>query len=187
MADLGQGKNDRFAQAYTDSFGFLRTALTGVTQWTDVQLRTTGIVLPSIARNDIFSYNVQFPHAKKLASNIADFHIHFVPIPATAISGDVVIDYSWGWYSINDVIPDTLPNTGTKTISLVGDDQYKHKIAEIVTNMAHPATEGYSSFFLIKLQRKSGAPDTYTGNIAILGADCHYIADRVGSFNVTTD
>lgn len=58
MANLGQGKNDRFAQAYTDSFGFLRIALSGVTTWTDTQLRNTGIVLPTVAKNDVLSYNV---------------------------------------------------------------------------------------------------------------------------------
>lgn len=32
----------RFISVFTDSFGFLRTALTGVTTWTDRQLRNTG-------------------------------------------------------------------------------------------------------------------------------------------------
>lgn len=185
MADLGQGKNDRFAQAYTDSFGFLRTALSGVTTWTDAQLRTTGVVLPTIAKNDVLSYNVQFPHNKSIGSNIADFHLHIIPLAAAA--GDVTFTYHWGWFSFGDTIPDVLPNTSTATITLAAADQYKHLYFDIVENMAHPATETYSSFFLIKLQRANDASDTYTGNIAILGADCHYKADRVGSYNVATD
>ncbi len=171
----------RYLPAHKDSFGFLRTALTGVTTWTDRQIRNTGVVVPHIAKNDLFSYNIQFNHDKQLGVNIDDFHLHILPVGTVTAGQIIAIDYAWGWYSLNDVIPDTLPNTGTATLELATGDQYKHLLMDIVTNMAHPATEGYSSFCLIKCQRRNDGQDTYASEIAMLGADCHYIVNRNGS------
>ena len=186
MTQQGQGKTDRFVPAYRDSFGFLRTALVGVTTWTDRQIRNTGIVVPHINKNDIFSYNVQINHDKKLGTALADFHIHFMPV-GEAQGGEVIaIDYAWGFYSVTETIPDTLPNTGTAQIPLLFGDQYKHKFAEIVTNLS-VGNETYSGFLLIKCQRRNDAQDTYGSEIALLGADSHYISDRAGSYLVMGD
>ncbi len=169
---------------HKDSFGFLRTALTGVTSWTDRQYRHTMVVLPHLANGDIASYNVQLNHDKVLQTYADGFHIHFIPL--AAVTGTILIDFAWGWYSMDDTIPDTLPNTGTATLSIDSTDQYKHKLFEIISNMAPPSTEGYSSFILIVIGRNGG---TYgnSNEIAILGADIHYITDRNGSINEYTD
>ncbi len=185
--EQGQGKNDRFAQAYTDSFGFLRAALTGVTQWTDRQIRATGIVAPHIAKGDIFSYNVQFPHSKKQDGKVADFHLHIVPIGTSAAGQVIAIDYSWGYYKFGEAIPNVLPNSNTATYTFTDDSQYKHLYFEICDNLTGAASDNYSSFFLMKCTRRSDAQDTYASEFALLGADCHFQSDRIGSYNETHD
>ena len=177
----------RIPEAYKDTFGSLRTALSGVTTWTDRQLRNTGIVLPHIAKADVFSYNVQFNHDKMLDSAIADFHLHIIPVGAVTAGQIIAIDYSWGIYRFGDVIPDVLPNTGTKPFTLSTGDQYKHLYLEIVSNLTVPITETYSSFLLIKCVRRNDAQDTYASEIALVGADAHYITNRNGSRNETSD
>ena len=188
MTQQGQGKNDRFDQAYKDSFGFLRTALTGVTQWTDRQVRNTGVVMPHIAKQDVFSYNVQFNHDKKLQSAIADFHLHIIPIGTVTAGELIALDFTWGFYSFGAVVDDVLPNsTGSPAVfTLSTGDQYKHKLFSITTNLA-VGTESYSGFLLIKFQRRNDAQDTYAGEFALMGADAHYQSDRIGSYNVTSD
>mgnify|MGYP003588076850 FL=1 len=174
----------RYTEAHKDAFGFLASALSGVTQWTPAQFRNTGVVLNNIAKGDVFSYNLQFNHDKKLQSALDGFHAHLVPL--TANSGNIAIDYAWGIYHEGDVIPDTLPNTGT-TLIAIANQQYVHLIKNIVGSMTIPSTEKYSSFFLIKCTRRNDAQDTFTGDFALLGADVHYITDRLGSMNEVTD
>jgi hypothetical protein len=48
-------------------------------------------------------------------------------------------------------------------------------------------TEGYSGFLLITCTRANDANDTYAGEIALFGADCHYPSDRHGSSAVYND
>ena len=177
----------RVPEAYKDTFGFLRTALSGVTTWTDRQLRNTGVVLPHIAKADVFSYNVQFNHDKMLDSAVADFHLHIIPVGVVTAGQVIAIDYSWGFYRFGDVIPDVLPNLNTATFELSTGDQYKHLLFEIVENLAVPTPELYSSFLFIKCTRRNDAQDTYASEIALIGADAHYITNRAGSRNETSD
>jgi hypothetical protein len=169
---------------HKDSFGFIRSVLTGVTQFTDRAYRSMKVVLPHMANRDLLSYNVQLNHDKALGTNADGFHIHCIPI--AAVTGTILIDYAWGWYSIDDTIPATLPNTGTATLNIAAADQYKHKVFDIITKMAPPTSESYSSFILIEITRNGG---TYgnTNEIAILGADVHYITNRNGSINEYDD
>ena len=177
----------RIPEAYKDTFGFLRTALSGVTTWTDRQLRNTGVVLPHIAKADVFYYNVQFNHDKMLDSAITDFHLHIIPVGAVTAGQIIAVDYSWGIYRFGDVIPNTLPNSNTATFTLSTGDQYKHLLFEIVQNLAVPTPELYSSFLFIKCTRRNDAQDTYASEIALVGADAHYITNRNGSRNETSD
>jgi len=170
--------------SHKDSFGFLGTALVGVTTWTPAQFRSTGVVLNEIAKGDVFSYNIQLNHDKKLQSALDGFHIHFIPM--TNNSGNVNITYRWGIYHSGDVIPDVLPNTATINLA-IDAEQYKHKRGNVIPSMAIPGTETYSSFVLVHCVRNNNENDTFTGNIALLGADVHYITDRTGSLTEGTD
>jgi hypothetical protein len=173
---------------YTDSFGFLRTALTGVTTWTDRVIRNTGVVVPHIAKNDVFTYNIQFPHSKDIGTAIVDFHLHYMPVTLPSAGQVIAIDYSWAFVNNNNgAIPDTLNGgSGTTLLPLSATDQYKLKVTNIVTGMA-TGTETYSGFLLVRCVRRNDGQDTYAGEIALLGADAHYLTDRFGSFEPYTD
>lgn len=187
MPDGGQGKKVYWTQVHKDTFGQLSTALVGVTKWTIRQIRNTGITKPHIANNDVFSYTAQFNHDKELQTAIDDFHIHIMPV-SLPVDGDVIaIDYSIGVFTNGDIIPDTLPITGTKTIVVNAADQYKYMIKEIFENIPAPASEGYSGEIWVKCQRRNDAQDTYAGEFALIDGDSHYISNSGGSFNEYTD
>jgi len=177
---------------HKDTMGFLQTALAGGTQWTLVQVRNTGVVVPGIADNDIFSYNMQFNHDKKLGSVLDDFHIHYMF--ESANTGTCTFTWAWGWFKFDadptkcDVIPDTLPNTGVTTWTIDGAQQYKHMLKQIITGLTFDSPNGdetYSSMFFIKITRSASTGSI--GTMRLLSADCHYITDREGSKNVASD
>jgi hypothetical protein len=170
---------------HDDIQGILQTALTGVTQYTPRQYRTTGVVIPHIARNDIFSMVFQMPHRKQLGTALDSVHIHFIPVASA--NGDIIIDYAWGWYNTGDTVPDTLPNTGSKTITLATTDQYKSKLESLITALSAPGSESYSSVLFVKCTRLTTGDTWGTGEIALAYMDAHYLVDRYGSYNEATD
>lgn len=172
---------------HDDIQGILATALSGVTQYTPRQYRNTGLVYPHIAQSDIFTMTFQMPHRKKLGSAIDSVHLHWIPVASA--NGDIQLDYSWGWYNIGDTIPDTLPNTGNKVLTLATTDQYKSLITPIITNLSAPASEGYSSILMVKITRVAPAGTNWgvTNELALVYMDAHYITERRGSVNEATD
>lgn len=178
--------------AHDDIQGVLGTALAGVTTFTPRRLRTTGIVLNHVTSGDVFSMVFQFPHRKKLGTIIDSVHLHYIPVASK--DGNVAFTYAWGWYNHGDTIPNTLPNTGTTSdIALLTTDQYKQKISILTSNMALPASgdDVYSSILYIVFTAAAPAAGTNwwtTGNeLAIAYMDAHYVTDRNGSLNETTD
>lgn len=187
MADGGQGKKVYWTRVHRDTFGQLSTALAGVTQWTNRQIRNTGIVKPHIAKNDVFSYTAQFNHDKELQEAIDDFHIHMMCV-ALPVDGNVIaIDYKIGIFTNGNIIPDTLPITGTKLIIVNAADQYKYMIKDIYNDIPAPTLEGYSGEIWVTCQRRNDAQDTYAGEFALIDGDSHYPSNSGGSFNETTD
>ena len=160
-----------------------QTALAGVTQWTLRQIRTTGIVVPHLANSDVFSVVIQLNHAKQQGTPVKSFHIHYMPVASA--NGTIVFDYAWGFYVKDSVIPDTLPNTGSNTLTLATTDQYKHKIFNIIEDLPVGA-ETYSGLLLIKITRNGGTCGP-SNEIALLSHDCHILIDRLGSVNEYTD
>lgn len=180
------------ASKHEDMQGILGTALVGVTQWTPAQYRSTGIVLNEIQSGDVFSMIFQMSHRKKLLTNLDSIHLHFIPIGSA--NGNIRFSYEWGWYNHNIAIPATLPNTGnTSDIALLTTDQYFLKINSLISNLAYPASEAYSSILFCKFTAiaPSAGTDWWTAGgtnrIAIVYVDAHYISDRLGSTNETTD
>ena len=172
---------------HRDSFGQLQTALQGVTTWTLREVRNSKIVLPHIAKNDIFSYKCQYNHDKRLEENADDFHAHIMPIGAVTAGQVIAIDYAWVWLTNGDEFPDTLPNTGTALIPLSAGQQYKYLIKTIITNLQYPTGEGYSSELFVACQRRNDAQDTYPGEFALVDGDSHYPGNKVGSYNTLND
>lgn len=178
--------------SHDDIQGVLGTALVGVTTWTPAQYRSTGMVLNNVQSGDVFTMIFQMPHRKKLLTNLDSIHLHY--IVNSSANGDIAFTYAWGWYNIGDTIPNTLPNTGTvPDITLATTDQYKFKYSNLVTNLAFPASEGYSSVLFCKITAAAPADGTNwwseggTNTIAIAYMDAHYITDRQGSLNEGSD
>jgi len=176
------------AHAYHDDIqGILQTALTGVTTFTMRQYRSTGMVYPHVAQGDIFSMTFQCSHRKRLNMNMDGVHIHYIPIASA--NGDIKLDYSWGWYNHGSEVPATLPNTGSKIITLATTDQYKLKIDDLITNITYPEGEGYSSILMVKIVRVVPAGTNWgaSNEIAIVYMDAHQPVDRFGSYTEYND
>lgn len=182
----------RIYPAHDDIQGVLGTALTGVTQWTPAQYRSTGIVFNNVQSGDVFSMVFQMPHRKKLGTNLDSVHLHY--IPNASANGNIAFTYAWGWYGHGDVIPNTLPNTGVvPDIALLTTDQYKLKLNILISNLAHPGVEGYSDILLVRFTAAAPGAGTNwwasggTNTITIAYMDAHYITDRAGSLYEASD
>ena len=141
--------------------------------------------MPHLARNDILSMVFQMPHRKQLDTALDSVHIHFIPL-GTGV-GDLAFSYEWGWYKANEVVPATLPNTNSLTVALVAEDQYKLKLASLITALAAPTSETYSSLLYVKCTRRTTGDTWGTDEIALAYMDAHYLVDRYGSYNEITD
>ena len=126
---------------HDDIQGILQTALTGVTQYTFRQYRTTGLVFPHVAQGDVFSMAFQCSHRKKLGAAMDGVHLHIIPVAAA--NGNVKLSYTWGWYNpaAGETVPATLPNSGSVEFTLATTDQYKLKIESLISNLTAPASE----------------------------------------------
>jgi len=171
---------------HDDIQGILQTALTGSTSYTFRAYRSTGIVMPHIAKNDVFSMTFQMPHRKRLGSNIDSVHLHYIPM--SAANGDIKLTYTWGWYNNGDVLPNTLPNSGSVEWTLSSADQYKSLVKAIITDLAPPANEGYSSLLYVNVARATpSGTDWGNGELALSYMDAHFATDRIGSYNEYND
>jgi hypothetical protein len=138
---------------------------------------------------------LQMPHTKKLGDAI-DFHLHLVPMANG--SGTVRFTWEYVWFNIGSEIPAaTSWTSGSTEIALVAADQYKHRLHDILTSVAAPTGEGYSSIFLMRLIREgTHANDDYTtgkdhgtaaANLGLVSVDAHIRHDRFGSINEASD
>jgi hypothetical protein len=174
-------------QYHRDSFGILGTAVTGVATWTSRYIRNTKISRPHIAKLDVFSYVCQLNHDKALETNLDGFHIHIIPVGAVAGGEVIALDYAWAWLTNGDIFPDTLPNTGTATITLSAGEQYAYLIKPIISDLDYPVGEGYSSEFYIQCTRRNDGQDTYASEFALIDGDVHYRVNRIGSYSEFND
>lgn len=170
---------------HDDIIGDLQTALVGVTTYTMRGYRNTGIVMPHVARGDVFSMKFQMPHRKYLSQALDSVHIHFIPLGSH--NGNIVISWAWGWFNHDEVVPDTLPNTSSTTIPLVTTDQYKQKLSLLITNLTPPTGEQYSSILYVKCTRETTGDTWGTEEFALAYMDAHFPADRLGSYNEASD
>lgn len=166
---------------HDDIQGVLQTALNGSTQYTMRQYRNTGVVMPHIAKTDIFSMVFQFPHRKRLDTPVDSVHLHYIPI--SSANGNIKINFTWGWTNHETVIADTLPNVGSIEWALQTTDQYKMKIKAIISNLSQPTNETYSSILMVKMQRVTpDGTDWGSGEFALAYMDAHFVSDRLGSY-----
>jgi hypothetical protein len=166
---------------HKDSFGVLGTSLVGVTTWTNRALRSTKMVVPHIAKGDVFSYRAQLNHDKELNTNLDGFHLHIIPVGTIDAPAVIALDYSYVWLNNGDTYPSTFPHSSTAYINLATNNQYNYLIKTIVSDIPHPEKETYSSEFFIECTRRNDAQDTYAGEFALVDGDVHYITNQHGS------
>lgn len=165
---------------------------------TQEEYRDTALTLTFMSHDadDVLTTIMQMAHAKALGSNLGDLHMHVVPMAAGA--GDVYFEVSYSWQNVGGTFPATASwTTSNVTASFVAGDQYDHKTITLLSDIAPPASEGYSSILLCTITRLgTNTLDTYTtnkdhgtgaANLGILSIDGHIPIDRVGSVNTFSD
>jgi len=193
MSSRGQGLNDRFADSHDDSFGVDRSSLSGTSQYSTEEFNSTGFILNWLRhdQDDYFQLITQFSHRRKLGT-VANLHIHYMPGVNTG--GDVYFYYQYAWVSIGQAIPEIGSwASGNATIVVPAGAIWTHQVDNIAANMAAPSPDSHSSILLLKLTRLGSNPlDTFSANrtdpgatnaanFGILGVDCHFTTDRIGS------
>jgi len=182
-------QTDRFQEKHDDAQGVLGTALVGVTTWTPLQYRSTGMIYNGIKVDDVFTMAWQFSHQRKIQSQLDSIHLHWITEKAN--TGTWVLNYEWGWYNENGTvaIPATLPNTGTVSVTVAAGDQYIPKISFLIQNLTPPENETYSSYLAAKFTVASvtGTINASTDYCLIRFIDAHTITDRNGSKLEITD
>jgi len=198
--DLISGVSDFFLkpsansgwQRHDDMQGIMTTVSGGSALGT-LAIRDTACTMLAFqnANDDIAVQVYQFTHRKKLNTNLDSVHLHyFLPNKPNA-NDTVILQYAWVWYNNGAVIPAIANwNTGTKTHTFTGSEaQYSTGIINVITNLAHPENEQYSSLLRVKVTRDSTGvgSDTYNADLGIDYFDVHFIADRQGSIYEYTD
>jgi hypothetical protein len=180
-------------KGYTDVLGEIATAPVGASQWLTAQIGATGFFINWLqaGQNDYFQLKIQVDHRFGLAQPLADIHIHYVLSSAPAAAQTVKLEIAYCWVPIGQPIPliGVWP-TATPTKTFAGTEAaLTHYVHELVTNVATPANQTYSSILFLKVLRRSqgGGADTYAGNFGLLYVDSHVLADRVGSKQVDQD
>lgn len=187
---------------YDDALGMAQVAR-GSAALTVEAYRDTTFLLPFFRhdQNDELFFVFQFSHRKKLGSALASIHIHCVPMVDPSVSPqNVYFQYKYTWQKPGDLFPaDASWTAGFSTLSVATGDAFKHVYHNLVTNIAAPASETYSSIMLCMVQRlgtdandtyntdKATPPGTAAANLGLLYVDCHYQTERRGSLLETSD
>lgn len=180
--------------AYDDQQGAFYSAAIGRALTVEAY-RNTNSFLPYYRhdRDDYLTVVLQFTHRKRLGSALASVHLHYIPeVPLLLAAQNVYFYYEYSWQTTGGVFPALATwTTGNATLTINPADVYKHLLFNIVTNVAAPANEGYSSIMVFTLARLgTSGLDTFTtakssgtaaANLAIIGLDQHLIVDRSGS------
>jgi hypothetical protein len=166
---------------------------TGASALGTITIRDTGFPILAFqnANDDVLYMVFQFPHRKKLQSALDSVHIHYYLPVAPGAGNTLIFDYEWTWFNDGDTIPATATWTkSTKTHTFAGTEaQYSTGLLSIITNLAAPLSEKYSSILLVKMIRNStgGGSDTYDSDLGMFYCDAHFIVDRYGSFYESSD
>ena len=134
-----------------------------------------GTLLFDAAGTEIVVGQAQFPHAKKLDSEIHP-HVHWAPTSTN--TGNVFWRFEYQVADINGLFPGvyTVLDSVATSSGVVG----KHQIDELGTI----DTTGFyiSAMMIWKLSRIGGdVLDTYTADARLLEFDIHYRLDEIGS------
>lgn len=187
---------------HDDMQGSVQAAV-GVSALTTEGYRDTGFLMPFFRhdQDDTLYFTFQFSHRKKPGSPIDSVHIHCVPMVAPSSSPqNVYFAYKYSWQKLGDAFPANASWVASNAVMpVVTADAFEHVYFPIVSNIAAPANETYSSILLFTLQRlgtnimdtydtnKATPPGTAAANLGLLYVDCHYDTERAGSLLETAD
>ena len=176
-------------------------ASAGISALTSEAYRDTAFVMPFFRhdQDDTLSLTFQFSHRRQLGSPLDSIHIHYVPMVNPVAIQNVYFSYSYSWQTVDAVFPALVSwVSGNLTLPIGTTDAFKHKYAPLISAIAAPANEIYSSVLLFRITRlgtspsdtyntdKATPPGTSAANLGLLYFDCHYITDRRGSVTETT-
>lgn len=193
MSHFDLTKTGGAREGYDDIMGDVSTSPTGASQWLTAQIGTTRFFINWLqsGQDDFTQIKLQMPHRKKLATALKSLHVHYILSSVPVLNNTVKLDWAWTWVKVGDTIPAIGSWTSnTHTITFTGAETTNtHYIESITTNLAYPTGETYSSILLFKILRNStgAGADTYGGNFGLLYLDGHYVADRIGSLNETSE
>jgi hypothetical protein len=174
-------------KGYTDVFGDINTAPTGAAQWLTAQIGTTGFFINWLqaGQNDFFQMKSQIDHRFSKVTPIADIHLHYTLSSVPAAGNTCILNCAYTWVPIGVTIPLIGAwSTFTHTFNFLGTETaLQHNLVTLVSNIAVPANQTYSSLLFFKATRQSngGGADSYGGNLGLLYLDAHMLADRPGS------
>lgn len=178
---------------YDDMLGDVSTSPTGASQWLTAQIGTTGFFINWLqsGQNDFTQQKLQMSHMKALGTALKSLHVHYLLSTSPSAGQTVNLNWAYTWVKMNTAVPAIGSwASNTHTITFTGSEAANtHYVESIVTNVAAPANETYSSIFFIKITRESqgGGADSYGGNFGLLYLDGHIQKNRLGSVNESSD
>lgn len=189
---LGQGKNDRFGFGHKDIQGNIST-VTGGSALGTLTIRDTGTSILSFqdANDDVAIGVFQMQHDKKLSTNLDSIHVHYYLPNAPSAGNTVFFKTEYIWIARSGTVPALASwSVQYSTITFTGSEaQYSTGYKSVALNLTYPANEDYSSILIFKIIRDSAGvgSDTYASDLGVMYIDCHYISDKIGSYNETSD
>lgn len=137
---------------------------------------------------DETQFVVQFPHGIKLDNTKKIYpHVHFAP-EENIVDGTYNVQFilEYYWTNINAQFGSGASSyTMTKNFTVVSNDHiWMHWMASNSTGIAQ--TGNISSIMVCRLYRDNAVANNYTGKVAILGFDIHYLKDGLGSLQITS-
>lgn len=162
-----------------------------------LDIRDTGFQILAFenTNDDVLYMTFQMSHRKKLGTAIDSVHIHYYLPSAPSAGQTCLFNTEWTWFNdglSSEVVPataDWTKATGTALTFTGTEAAYSTGIFSVLTNLAAPTNEIYSSILLVKITRDSSGDgsDTYNDDLGLLFCDAHYVTDRTGSANESTD
>lgn len=173
---------DGDASVWTDFSVPLTRTQQGANNLPHFDTTNIGLLFPQNDVTEKVYFTVQFPHNKKLNSEIHP-HVHYVQ----SVTGTPIFMYTYRWYNLDDNVP-TVWVTGSTTAGTRNVFTYvSGSMSQLSTfpdvNWDKPWDEKYSSTLDIILWRND---NVVTGDVLVKYIDIHYQIDSLGSDNVYT-
>lgn len=155
-------------------------------------------------QDDTVSIAIQYPHGRLVGRTIRDIHMHYVPMvsPGTAAL-DAYFRVRYSWQGVGGTFPALVGwSEDNVTVTVEPGDEFDHLYVDLLTDIAAPTGDTYSSILLLEVTRLGNSstldtynvsktenvpPNTAAANFCILAIDSHYPVEQDGSYAETGD